>query len=140
MGLTDGPIVQIFQDQNRPTTVENPNQGRPLGKPITSYLKPKKKPPEIDGKRSKATKKDTRLTIGCWNIRRGLLRREEEMKELLNKDKIDIMFLVETDTEMIVCQQITKHIESNNLLPNSQHGSREKRSTMTALSRFNGTG
>ena len=56
------------------------------------------------------------------------------MKELLNKDKIDIMFLVETDTEMIVCQQITKHIESNNLLPNSQHGFREKRSTMTALS------
>ena len=62
------------------------------------------------------------------------------MKELLSKDKIDIMFLVETDTEMIVCQQITKHIKSNNLLPNSQHGFREKRSTMTALSRFNGTG
>ena len=36
--------------------------------------------------------------------------------------------------EKIVCQQITRHMESNNLLPNSQHGFREKRSTMTALS------
>ena len=33
-----------------------------------------------------------------WNIRRGLLTREAELKNLLSSEKIDIMFLTETDT------------------------------------------
>ena len=34
--------------------------------------------------------------------------------------------------EMIVCEQMTDHLEANNMLPESQHGFRRKRSTMTA--------
>ena len=34
--------------------------------------------------------------------------------------------------EMIVCEQVTDHLESNKLLPESKHGFRSKRSTMTA--------
>ena len=36
--------------------------------------------------------------------------------------------------EKVVCQQLTKYIEKHKLLPNSQHGFRSGRSTMTALS------
>ena len=38
---------------------------------------------------------------GCWNIRRGLIKHETEIKQLLNEEKMTIMFLVETDTKMI---------------------------------------
>ena len=36
--------------------------------------------------------------------------------------------------EKIMCEQLTKHMENNKLLPESQHGFGEKRTTMTALS------
>ena len=39
--------------------------------------------------------------IGCWNIRRGLLKRETEIKNLITEQKLDILILVETDTNMI---------------------------------------
>ena len=35
--------------------------------------------------------------------------------------------------EKVVCNQFTKFLENNKLLPNNQHGFRERRSTMTAL-------
>jgi Reverse transcriptase (RNA-dependent DNA polymerase) len=35
--------------------------------------------------------------------------------------------------EQIVCDQTKKYLEENKLLPNRQHGFREKRGTMTAL-------
>ena len=35
--------------------------------------------------------------------------------------------------EKIVCEQVTKFFEDNDLLPENQHGFRAKRSTMTAL-------
>ena len=35
--------------------------------------------------------------------------------------------------EMVVCEYIMKHLETNNLMTNSQHGFREKRSTLTNL-------
>jgi hypothetical protein len=38
---------------------------------------------------------------GCWNIRRGLIKHDTEIKQLLNEEKISIMFLVETDNKMI---------------------------------------
>jgi exonuclease III len=38
-----------------------------------------------------------KLSIGCWNIRRGLFTREIELRSFLKKEHIDIMFLVETD-------------------------------------------
>ena len=36
--------------------------------------------------------------------------------------------------KLVVCTQTTKFVESNKLLPNSQHGFRAQRSTMPALS------
>ena len=39
--------------------------------------------------------------MGCWNIRRGLVKREHEIIELLNSQKLNILFLVETDTIVI---------------------------------------
>ena len=41
------------------------------------------------------------LKSGCWNIRRGLIKRELEITNLLTTKKLDIFFLVETDTNMI---------------------------------------
>ena len=41
------------------------------------------------------------LKICSWNIRRGLLKRELELKDMLNSEKLNIMFLVETDTKML---------------------------------------
>ena len=41
------------------------------------------------------------LKSGCWNIRRGLIKRELEITNLLTTEKLDIFFLVETDTNMI---------------------------------------
>ena len=45
------------------------------------------------------TKKE--LTLGCWNIRRGLIKREHEITELLKRQNLDVLFLVETDTASI---------------------------------------
>ena len=39
----------------------------------------------------------TSMNIGCWNVRRGLIKQELAIKELLEKEKLDILFLVETD-------------------------------------------
>jgi len=44
---------------------------------------------------------EQQLEICSLNIRRGLLKRELELKNMLNSEKLDIMFLVETDTKMI---------------------------------------
>ena len=37
----------------------------------------------------------------CWNIRRGLVKRELEIKNLLQTHELKLLFLVETDTDMI---------------------------------------
>ena len=39
------------------------------------------------------------LIIGTWNVRRGLVRRELEIIELLRKENLDVLFLTETDTK-----------------------------------------
>jgi len=44
---------------------------------------------------------EQQLEICSLNIRHGLLKRELELKNMLNSEKLDIMFLVETDTKMI---------------------------------------
>ena len=41
------------------------------------------------------------LKIVCWNIRRGIVTRELELKNLLKEEDIDIMFLTEVDTRAI---------------------------------------
>ena len=43
----------------------------------------------------------TELKIMCWNIRKGLITRELELKLLLSSEKIDIIFLTETDTRTV---------------------------------------
>ena len=52
-------------------------------------------------KRKKSTSTQNKFTIGCWNIRRGLVRREKELEEILRREAVDVMFLVETDTSSI---------------------------------------
>ena len=39
-----------------------------------------------------------KLNIATWNIRRGLITRENELVQLLHEEEIDVMFLTETDT------------------------------------------
>ena len=41
------------------------------------------------------------VRIGCLNVRRGLIKHELAIKELLIMEKLDILFLVETDTKSI---------------------------------------
>ena len=77
-----------------------------MGKSITTQKKKdqqtmKDQISENEKRNEKDKKTLETLKIGCWNIRRGLVKREEELKEMLRREKIDIMFLVETDTEMI---------------------------------------
>ena len=38
----------------------------------------------------------------CWNIRKGLITRELELKLLLTTENVDIIFLTETDTRAIL--------------------------------------
>ena len=61
-------------------------------------------------------KKKRNLNIAAWNIRRGLIIKENELVHLLHKDEIDFMFLTETDTslhnaEMFHIKGYTTHIQ-----------------------------
>ena len=38
-------------------------------------------------------------TIGTWNMRRGLIKRENEILDILTSQNIDVLFLTETDTK-----------------------------------------
>ena len=42
-----------------------------------------------------------RLRIGSWNIKRGLVTKEIELRDILNEEDLDILFLNETDTKQI---------------------------------------
>jgi len=41
--------------------------------------------------------KKRHLNVGTWNVRRGLIRRENEIKLLLQEEELDVLFLTETD-------------------------------------------
>ena len=45
--------------------------------------------------------KQVQITVCSWNIRRGLLIREEELKALIKTKGIDVFFLVETDSNTV---------------------------------------
>ena len=64
------------------------------------------------------------------------LLKKGDPKEKTNYRPVSCLAAASKVLEKIVCQQITRHMESNNLLPDSQHGFRSKRSTMTALSKI----
>ena len=42
-------------------------------------------------------KKDQHIKIATWTIKRGLIKRGLEINELLDQEKIDLLFLTETD-------------------------------------------
>lgn len=92
--------------------METTPRGKPLGKPIN-----KDKNGRENGGEKEERKNDNQIRIGCWNIRRGLIRREEELKELLRKENLDIMFLVETDTRSIKEEKDYKIGEYKTVLP-----------------------
>jgi len=60
-------------------------------------------PTPVDGAIPKVQPNDMeqQLKICSWNIRRGLIKRELELKNILNSEKVNIMFLVETDITML---------------------------------------
>ena len=48
-----------------------------------------------------ANQKNYNLKCGTWNICRGLITREHELKTLLKDESLDILFITETDTNML---------------------------------------
>ena len=56
---------------------------------------------ERSNSKCKPTKPLLNVRVGCWNIRKGLIKREQELKNLMQNQELNIMFLVETDTMMI---------------------------------------
>ena len=40
-----------------------------------------------------------------WNIRRGLITREHELKNILNDEDIDVAFITETDTKSLLKEE-----------------------------------
>jgi hypothetical protein len=45
--------------------------------------------------------KNREINVGCWNIRRGLLIREQELREIIRVGSLDLVFLTETDTTAV---------------------------------------
>ena len=41
------------------------------------------------------------VNVGCWNIRRGLVIREQELREIIKVCSLDLVFLTETDTTSV---------------------------------------
>jgi hypothetical protein len=61
----------------------------------------KRDPTKPRSNSNKFTNNQETLIISTWNIRRGLIVREIELKNMLNDEKIDIMFVTETDTKTL---------------------------------------
>ena len=55
-------------------------------------------------------------------------------KELKNYRPVSCLSAASKVLEKVVCEQLTRFVEVHELLPNSQHGFRAQRSTMSALS------
>ena len=72
----------------------------PNGVPVTG---PNKTKQENENERNVQTnnKQETKrqLNIGTWNVRRGLVRRENEINDILKTHEVDIFFLTESDTK-----------------------------------------
>ena len=64
--------------------------------------------PILSNPKQKANSKQDKKVIGLkcatWNIKRGLVKREVELREMLSKENIDVIFLTETDTKQINCE------------------------------------
>ena len=53
---------------------------------------------KLNSAKPKIDSSDHSLICGTWNIKRGLVTREQELINILKKDNIDIYFITETDT------------------------------------------
>ena len=56
-----------------------------------------------------------------------------DAKELKNYRPVSCLTAASKVLEKVVCEQLTRFVEVNKILPNNQHGFRANRSTMTAL-------
>ena len=73
-----------------------------VSRPVHCKLNSKNKSDQITKQdKSKTVTKNSTTTIVSWNIRRGLICREAELKEILLKNRIGIIFLVETDVKEV---------------------------------------
>ena len=69
-------------------------------------------PKSLGGKqKEKGNNKKRKLVIGTWNVRRGLIKRENEIINLLQTDNVDVLFLTETDTKFINTNSYNTHSE-----------------------------
>ena len=48
----------------------------------------------------KSSNQKNHLKIGTWNIKRGLVKRELEIANLPKSEKLDVLFLTETDLQL----------------------------------------
>ena len=57
--------------------------------------------PNVKSLNNPRSLKSTQIRICSWNIRKGLILREEELKSIIQQNKLNIVFLVETDTNAV---------------------------------------
>jgi exonuclease III len=74
-------------------------KSKPLDSITNPTLNPEQKPePKPEPRQEHKTEsKKRRLNIATWNIRRGLVTRENELVDLLTTEEIDVIFITETD-------------------------------------------
>ena len=82
---------------------------------------------------------NTSITKGCFpNLWKEAIvvpiHKKGDQKEMKNYRPVSCLTAASNVLEKVVCQQLTQFVETHKLLPNSQHGFRSGRSTMTALS------
>ena len=82
---------------------------------------------------------NTSITNGCfpnqWKEAIVVpIHKKGDQKEMKNYRPVSCLTAASKVLEKVVCQQLTQFVETHKLLPNSQHGFRSGRSTMTALS------
>ena len=75
-----------------------PTPGMENTKLLTEDTEMAKKIVDKENMKKHNTKK-TELRLGTWNIRRGLVRRENEIERLLLDEGLDLLFLTETDSK-----------------------------------------
>ena len=61
------------------------------------------------------------VNVCSWNIRRGLLIREEELKDIIKTNNLDVIFLVETDTTSVSVENDYKLPGLKTLIQNKEN-------------------
>ena len=70
-----------------------------LSKPLLNTVSKPKITTKASNQKSSKNYEDQNL--GCWNIRRGLVKRELEILELCSNKNLSVLFLTETDSFQI---------------------------------------